>query len=69
MKLSEGEKEIVDLLDLKVNVEKKEMQDLLKICACVCQIPTVSKNLELNDDKGCFFIDNPLTDVKQDVKE
>ena len=27
------------------------------------------KNLELNEDKGCFFIDDPLTDVKQYEKE
>ena len=27
---------------------------------------TVLNNLELNDDKGCFFIDNSSTDVKRD---
>ena len=27
------------------------------------------KSLELYDDKGCFFIDNPSTDVKRDQKE
>ena len=29
---------------------------------------TVLKNLELNDDKGCFFIDNSSTDVKRDKR-
>ena len=29
---------------------------------------TVSKNLELYDDKGCFFIDNPSTDVERNKK-
>ena len=30
---------------------------------------TVLKSLELNDDKGCFFIDDPSTDIERDEKK
>ena len=33
---------------------------------CMWMPNTTLKNLELNEDKGCFFIDNPSTDVQQD---
>ena len=29
----------------------------------------VLKSLELYDDRGCFFIDDPSTDIKQDEKK
>ena len=34
--------------------------------SCMWIPNTVLKNLELNDDKDCFFIDNSSTDVKRD---
>ena len=33
--------------------------------SCTWMGNTVLKNLELYDDKGCFFIDDPATDVEQ----
>ena len=37
--------------------------------SCTWMGNTVLKNLELYDDKGCFFIDDPSTDVHRDKKK
>ena len=37
--------------------------------SCMWVGNSVLKSLERYDDKGCFFIDNPSTDVKRDQKE
>ena len=37
--------------------------------SCMWMGNTVLKNLEIYEDKGCFFIDNSSTDVKRDQEE
>ena len=37
--------------------------------SCMWMGNTVLKNLEIYEDKGCFFIDNSSTDVERDQKE